>query len=405
MNHVPHIESPRSGRPRRAARLVLAVVTLFATVPLMAQQTRVYREGRSWVEESSGTLAPSRNLKVASDAGSIRVQGGAPAIRWVIKKRSYANSEAEARKQFDRFRINVNKTADTAVIDTRATAHNSTDVSVEIPREMELIDLDTMGGGLSVVGTNARLELSTKGGSITADDIGGSIKAQTLGGNINIGTARGDVYVRSGGGNIELSSAAGKVDVNTMGGNVMIGNMGTGTVQTGGGSIAVRRSGGDLNVNTVGGTIDVGEVIGKAVLQTGGGNIRLGVGKGRVVANSAGGNIELWKLSQGAQAQTGAGAITAEFIGGRGSFGDSMLRTAAGDVVVYLGGATGCTIHAASELASGKGIRSEFPELKITSEGGDFGPRTMFAEGAINGGGPLLKVRTTIGQIEFRRVR
>jgi hypothetical protein len=53
-------------------------------------------------------------------------------------------------------------------------------------------------------------------------------------------------------------------------------------------------------------------------------------------------------------------------------------------------------------MTNGRGISSDFPGLKITASG-DYGPKAMYAEGALNGGGPMLRVRTTIGQINFRR--
>ena len=46
---------------------------------------------------------------------------------------------------------------------------------------------------------------------------------------------------------------------------------------------------------------------------------------------------------------------------------------------------------------------SAFPELRISSEGSGVGPHSMWAEGNLNGGGPLLRVRTTIGHIDFQR--
>jgi DUF4097 and DUF4098 domain-containing protein YvlB len=127
--------------------------------------------------------------------------------------------------------------------------------------------------------------------------------------------------------------------------------------------------------------------------------------RGPVTATTANGNIELWKLYKSARAQSNAGAITVEFLGGRGAFNDSYLRTTTGDVLVYLNDGLPADVHASSELTSGKGIRSDFKELHIMSEGGSFGPKSMFAEGSLNGGGPQLKVLTTVGQIEFRRAK
>jgi hypothetical protein len=92
-----------------------------------------------------------------------------------------------------------------------------------------------------------------------------------------------------------------------------------------------------------------------------------------------------------------------QFVGGRGQFHDSFLHTASGNMVVYLPSDLGVSVHASTELASGVVIKSELPGLTITSEGGQYGPKSMSAEGSLNGGGPILRVRTTIGQIDFRR--
>jgi hypothetical protein len=54
-------------------------------------------------------------------------------------------------------------------------------------------------------------------------------------------------------------------------------------------------------------------------------------------------------------------------------------------------------------MANGHRIRSDFPELRVQSEGNDWGPRNVYAEGALNGGGPVLKVSTVSGNIEFRK--
>lgn len=416
MKNQPHTDSPRRGRTRRAARYVYTVITLLCSIPLMAQAgsgagqgTRFYRDGRSWVEEISGTMTPARNLKVSTDCGNIHVQGGnGQTIRYVIKKRSYVSSEADAHKQFERYRITATRNSDTAVIEARWMSGRSerfnTDITVEVPRDMAMIHLDTQGGNLGVTGTTARVDLDTQGGNVSVADVG-SVRINTQGGNVAADAVHGDTFINSGGGNVAVGESQGKGEINTAGGNVTVKSMAWGAVQTGGGSIEVGQSRGDLTAETGGGSIDVNEVQGKAALQTGGGNIRLGSARGPVKASTAGGSIEMWKLYQGAQAQTGAGAITAEFLGGRGAFSDSMLRTAAGDVIVYLGSSLPCTIHASAEMASGPGIRSEFSDIKITQEGGQYGPRSVSADGSINGGGNLLRIRTTIGQIDIRKAK
>jgi hypothetical protein len=60
-------------------------------------------------------------------------------------------------------------------------------------------------------------------------------------------------------------------------------------------------------------------------------------------------------------------------------------------------------IRASIEVANGHRINSDFSEIKVSSEGGDYGPKTVTAEGNLNGGGPVLKVQTTTGDISFRR--
>jgi len=173
--------------------------------------------------------------------------------------------------------------------------------------------------------------------------------------------------------------------------------------QTGGGSIEVKECNGDMRAETGGGSIDVGDVAGRAVLETGGGSIRLASSKGPVSASTGAGTVELYKLMQGARVQNGAGGITAEFLGGGAT--DSSLETSVGDVVVYLSPQARFTVRASLQMANGHKIQSDFPELKITSEGGDWGPRNTYAEGKLNGGGPVLRVSTMSGNIEFRRAR
>ena len=103
------------------------------------------------------------------------------------------------------------------------------------------------------------------------------------------------------------------------------------------------------------------------------------------------------------RAETGAGGITAKFIPWGGERHDSVLETSAGDITVYLAAGVSLSIRASVEVGNGHRISSDFPEIHVRSEGGDYGPRTISAEGNVNGGGPTLKVETMTGDISFRR--
>jgi DUF4097 and DUF4098 domain-containing protein YvlB len=382
------------------------VLTVACALPLSAQNSKVYREGNSWVEEISGNVPAAKNLKVTTEAGAVTVQGGNQKdITYVIKKRVYGYLEDAARKQLERFRVTASRRGEWAVIEGSWEGGSprkfSGEFAVHVPQGIELVKVNTDGGGMAVRNIAGRVEAESGGGGVQLADIGGAVSAETGGGAVEVSNTSGPLRLSTGGGSIRVASAKGTVSVETGGGSIAVsGSAQAVSAQTGGGSIDVQKCGGELRVSTGGGSIEVGEVNGRAVLETGGGSIRLTSAQGPVTASTGGGSIALYKLMQGARAETGAGGITAEFLGA-GS--DSSLQTSAGDVVVYVSPQAKMTVRASIQMAGGHKIRSDFSELKITTEGGEWGPRNVYAEGNINGGGPVLKVRTMSGNIEFRR--
>jgi len=103
-----------------------------------------------------------------------------------------------------------------------------------------------------------------------------------------------------------------------------------------------------------------------------------------------------------AHVETGAGTIMAKFVAS-GEHANSMLRTGVGDITVYISPQVSLTVHASIEAASGHHIQSDFPEIKVSSEGGQWEPKLVSAEGNLNGGGPELKISTSMGNIFIRR--
>jgi hypothetical protein len=63
------------------------------------------------------------------------------------------------------------------------------------------------------------------------------------------------------------------------------------------------------------------------------------------------------------------------------------------------------SVRASVDLGNGHRITSDFADIHVVSEGNQWGPRTLNAEGSLNGGGPVLKVRTTSGDICIRRAK
>ena len=76
-----------------------------------------------------------------------------------------------------------------------------------------------------------------------------------------------------------------------------------------------------------------------------------------------------------------AGGIVAKFVASSGERNDSVLETSAGDITVYLAPNLNISVRASIEVANGHDIRSDFPEIRVTTEGGDYGPKTVTAEG------------------------
>jgi DUF4097 and DUF4098 domain-containing protein YvlB len=387
----------------------LVVVLLLILPVATAQQTRIFGDGGNWTQEITGSLSGVRNLRVKVDVGTVKVDGGsAQGVSYMIRNHSYSSSESRARREFDSYKITAYVRGDTAWIvgdwDGGRPHRFSGEFLISVPREMDEIKVETDGGNVTTTAVNGRVDAESGGGNIHFDDIGGIINAETGGGNIDVGNVASDISLHTGGGSIKVMSAKGKVVAESGGGSVIVTSCMQGAeLETGGGSIQVDRCTGKVRASTGGGSIDLGDIGGPAEIETGGGSIRLASAKGPVKAETGGGSIELLGVPS-ARAETGAGGIEAKFIASGGERNDSVLETSAGDIMVYVAPNVKLSVRASIEVANGHRIQSEFPEIKITTEGGDdYGSKTVTAEGDLNGGGPVLKVRTTTGDISFRR--
>jgi hypothetical protein len=182
--------------------------------------------------------------------------------------------------------------------------------------------------------------------------------------------------LRTSGGNITVGDLTGKARLRTSGGNLTLGRMGdTVDGQTSGGSITLAEARGQTELKTSGGNIAVGKVAGPAELSTSGGSIKIESAEARLRAHTSGGSIRA---------------------GINGPLKDECsLTTSGGSIRVTVDKAAAFRLDAS---CSGGGVDAE--GLTITLEKGARGKDRL--AGAVNGGGPLLKLRTSGGGIAIR---
>jgi TonB family protein len=244
-------------------------------------------------------------------------------------------------------------------------------------------------------------KLQTQGGHIQVEGAAGDLVAFTAGGHINTGYIQGEANLHSGGGHIRSAGIGGKAELATEGGNITVG-----------------KAGNFVAVKTGGGQIDFGEVRGSVHAQTGGGGIRVMYVSGPMDVESSGGSICLTRVSGAVRAETGSGTITAwinpdsvgSSSGGTWSSGTSsavslsgasQLVSGQGDIVVFLPRNLAANIEAIVEHGGEHRIEAD-PALALRIAKATQASGPLKAMAALNGGGPILRLKTTGGKIKLQ---
>ncbi len=283
-------------------------------------------------------------------------------------------------------------------------------------------------GNITVTGCQGNADLTTSIGDINLCDVTGDVRAN--GGDIQIGNVGGEVIAQaSSSGSVMLTDCRDNVDVKTSIGDVNLRNI-TGTV---------RASGGDIQISNVG-----GEVIAQA---SSNGSVMLTDCRDNVDVKASIGDINLTNITGSVKSKTGSsGNIQIANVGGvvqaEASIGDLNFSDVKGSVWGRTGSSGGITLNdcqgSVNVMTSIGNIRAEitnqpnrqwametsgngeiFATLIVriavnidaqTNRGNisnDFvvqGSKSQDSiKGTINGGGPLLKLRTSSGDISLRR--
>jgi hypothetical protein len=373
------------------------------------------RQGKATWTETYEWTAPVREggkLILRTDIGSVEITPGASnQLEGRAVLRVYTGSEEKARRVFDAYRLSARSIQGGGVyVSGELSGWRHRDLSaggefeIKLPARFNL-DVQTQGGDIGLEGPlQGEARLTTAGGDIHATDISGPLRVETAAGGISLGNLGARAEVRTAGGSIHIGNIRGDATIETSGGGIQVGHVdGTLRAETAGGDIAIAGGAGQVMAQTAGGQILVGPTGGSVRAETAGGSIRLRAARGRVVAETAGGSIDLLQLGAGVRASTTAGRILAVFDASAKTFAASELQTSVGDVYVYLPAGLPLTIDAAIDAAAGHHIVTDFP-LSILGDKEDFSERTIRGQGALNGGGEVLRIRTVAGNIEIRKL-
>lgn len=183
-------------------------------------------------------------------------------------------------------------------------------------------------------------------------------------------------------------------ELKTSGGDIAVGSLeGRVKANTSGGDIALERIDGDVDASTSGGDITLREGTARAKVHTSGGDILIERAGGPTEANTSGGDIVIRSAAQLKRAHTSGGDIRAVL---RGPLQEGCeLSTSGGDVEVDVESGVAFELD-----ASTSGGHVDAAGLTITIDKG--GLRKSQLKGRVNGGGPLLRLRSSGGDIDIR---
>ncbi len=406
-------------RRSRTPLKLLQFLGLLATAALLSSSTTALPKHRKSPAETHSAPRLTQDLtgsvpahdgeriRLSTELGNIVVHTqSAQKIDYHVHLEADA-SEKDAQQLLKSFTVTAREIPDGVLLKAEAPSRHWSGrlwatLELTIPKNANL-EASTGGGNIDSSEIQGHLALNTEGGNINAGNVDGSARFETGGGNIVAKTVSGELFANTGGGHIIVESIGGNATLHTSGGHIRVGSIqGAAHLDTDGGNITLEHSGAELTAETGGGEIEVGEAAGLVRAKTGGGGIRVVRMFGPTNLESAGGSIYLTQVDSPVRAFTSTGGITAWFVAPLKSSGTCDLQASDGDIVVHLPRELPVTIDAQVERGSDHRVIVDpaFP-LRVSYDDSSRGSRAVRAEGSLNGGGELLRLRTVAGNIRF----
>ena len=406
--------------PRSAALFTLAVamtITLGSSALLRAQTTEDNLSKRFNVK-------PGGQLLMEVDRGAIQITTGETSeVQVEVKRKITGVNAAKAQDTLAAHEVTFDQDGDRVEVHARFKNEFQQNLNKGAQRLQVRYEI--------LVPSKFNLDLRTAAGDISATDIEGSVKARTAGGSLKFGEVKGPFDGTTSAGSINLESATGIVTAKTAGGSISLGTLASEAMaETSAGSISVKKANAKLAATTHGGSIDLGELRGPARVETSAGSINVKMANERLNAITHGGKIEAGELNGPAQLDTSAGSIkvvamhaplVANTAGGAIEIGEAAdavtAHTSAGSITIAFGSQPhgdchlttsggGINVRLADDLAfdldartSGGRVITELP-VTITVVGEHKGGAL---KGKLNGGGKLLELKTSAGDIVLKK--
>jgi len=357
--------------------------------------TPLDREAGGWAMTYRGSLPGARALHIIGHGPVTLEAGTGQTIEYTVRVSVAARTEAEARIMLAHSQPAVTRGAVVTLTAPGGPIHTRIDVKAPA---LVLARIDDSDGAVAVTGIEGELDVESRVGEVTVDRIGGPSTVATGGGDVRIGLAAGNLRCRTGGGKITLQTARHDAVLETSGGDIVVGEVsGELRAQTGAGSIRIHLAGGQVTAITGGGEVAIEKAGGAVTVRNLAGPVQLGSAQGGFECQSASGGIRLSGVTGIMRVSTSLGSIVADLAGAH--LADSFLSTTGGDITVLIPSNLGVTIHAENRMADTlRRIVSDFPAIPVSRLGS-----RVVAQGAANGGGPLLRISGSGGTIFIRR--
>jgi beta-lactamase regulating signal transducer with metallopeptidase domain/DUF4097 and DUF4098 domain-containing protein YvlB len=391
-----------------ASALVLGVPLLAASraVPLAPADTTVRvasagaKQPGSAIERTLDATNGERLTLDLETGASVTVRGWSEPkaqIRVQLGGRDWAQTRVDIARVDGGVRVHTWIETDDQI---QSTSHA---IEVMVPQRYD-VQLDSAGGDLSLSDLEGNFEGTTGGGSLILSNIRGAADLRTGGGDIHVSDAHLSGSVTSGGGKVELSNVSGGLRGTSGSGPVIYRDAAT---DDGAGG----KEGGMLHISRAGGDITLDDITDGAELETGGGDIRVRRASGDVEASTGGGDIDIRHVAGAVQAGTGAGSVHIEVDELAADGGGIAISTGNGEVVIELPANVAATFDLETAYTDNRGSKTRIEDdwaIPVTEtdtwDDSRGTPRKYVrANGAVGGGGPLVKVRAVNGNISVIR--